>query len=197
MKVIDNETARREDASARRSGRSRLLHFALASCMTITLIGFAACNDEGEDTGPTNQAASNQADSNAPAATASKVAAKTATASNSAANNPATAAIDGDLKTQWNAGGAPPQWIQIDLGEASNLSKVRLNVLQTPAGPSVHEIYGGATPENMSLIGTLESETRDNQWIELNKTANNVRYVRINTVKSPSWVAWREIEVYR
>jgi hypothetical protein len=105
--------------------------------------------------------------------------------------------LDGDTATHWGAGSHPPQWIQLDLGEETSISEVRLCISQTPDGPTTHEVYAGATPEQLKLIGTLAATTQDNQWIELSASANNVRYVKILTVNSPSWVGWREIEVYR
>jgi hypothetical protein len=42
----------------------------------------------------------------------------------------------------------------------------------------------------------LEGDTADSQWLELMAKAQ-VRYVKIVTNKDPSWVGWREIEVYK
>jgi len=102
---------------------------------------------------------------------------------------------DGEVATAWNAGGGPPQWIQFDLGEPIAISQVLLNVGQTPEGPTVHKIYGGPTPDSLDLLGTLNGNTHNGQWLEL-KVTTDVRYLKVVTTKSPSWVAWREIEVY-
>jgi hypothetical protein len=119
------------------------------------------------------------------------------TASSSATTDPPSRVIDGDLSTTWNAGGFAPRWIQLDLGQQYAISKVRLNVAQTPAGHTTHQVYGGSTPNNLSLIGTLDGMTQDGQWLELVSSANNIRYLRISTVASPSWVSWSEIQVFR
>ena len=52
-------------------------------------------------------------------------------------------------------------------------------------------ISGGPSPDNLTPIGTLEGTTTDKEWIELAKPATNVRYIKIETVKSPSWVSSR------
>jgi hypothetical protein len=54
----------------------------------------------------------------------------------------------------------------------------------------VHEIYAGPTPETLKLIGTLKGDTRTNQWLELKAAAADVRFVKVSTVTSPSWVGW-------
>jgi hypothetical protein len=41
----------------------------------------------------------------------------------------------------------------------------------------------------------IDSETDSGQWLELTGRWS-VRYLRITTVRSPSWVAWLEIEAY-
>lgn len=120
------------------------------------------------------------------------------TVSNSGGGNVAPKnAIDRDVTTQWSSGAVPPQWIQLDLGAEVDISKVRLNVSQTPPGPTTHQIYGGATPDQMLLISTLDGVTNDGQWLEVNTPAKKVRYIKITSTKSPSWIAWREIEVYQ
>lgn len=127
-----------------------------------------------------------------------KLAPKAVTASNNAPKDSQPGnVIDGKALTHWSAGGPAPQWIQLDLGEETSVSKVRLSVSQTPAGLTTHEVYGGPSAEQLTLIGTLDAATRDEQWIELDASATNVRYLRVTTVKSPSWVAWREIEVFK
>ena len=75
------------------------------------------------------------------------------------------------------------------------MSRVRLKVSQYPAGQTTHQIYAGATTGSLVLLGSLQGYTQDNQWLEL-YTSRRFRYLKIQTVSSPSWAAWREIEVY-
>jgi hypothetical protein len=115
-----------------------------------------------------------------------------------ASSGPDSAAFvfDHDLQKNWNSGAFAPGWIQLDLGEPVTISRVRLDTQQTPSGPTSHEILGGLTPDSLTSLGTLEGNTADAQWLELHVKAQ-ARYVKIVTLKSPSWVGWREIEVYK
>jgi F5/8 type C domain-containing protein len=105
--------------------------------------------------------------------------------------------VDGDPDTLWNAGAGPPAWIEIDLGEAMAPSLIRLYVAQSPEGATEHRVYGRADAGGAAtLLGTLAGATADHQVLELNSAGwPAVRFVRIETVTSPSWVAWREIEI--
>ncbi len=175
-----------------RGGRLRVF-FALAF-VVLAVLGLNGCAEDNED----NVSRPAAATPNSANPTWAKVTVKTITASNSGPSNAAPSnATDGEIKTQWSAGGPPPQWIQLDLGEESSISKLRFNASQTPTGPTTHQVYGGPTPDQLKLLGTLDGVTQDSQWFEIATPANNVRYLKIDTVKSPSWVAWREIEIYK
>lgn len=120
-----------------------------------------------------------------------------ATASqNHSAPYDASHAINGNLNDLWSAGAFAPQWIQVDLGQAKAISRVRLLVDQLPDGHTTHEVYGGATPDTLTLLGTFDGDTSFHQWLELSSTASNIRYIKVSTTASPSWVGWAEIEVY-
>ena len=114
-----------------------------------------------------------------------------------ASNGPESAAFvfDHDLQKPWNSGGFAPAWIQLDLGQPTTITKVRLYTAQNPPGPTSHQILGGLTPDSLTPLGVLDGNTADAQWLEL-QVKGQVRYLRIVTLKSPSWVAWGEIEVY-
>ncbi|HEX8170602.1 MAG TPA: discoidin domain-containing protein [Thermoanaerobaculia bacterium] len=118
------------------------------------------------------------------------------TASGSAA--PPQRAMDGDLATAWNAGGYPAQFIQFDLGAAYSLKRIRLRVLQSPDGAATHVISGGSSPDPAThrSLGTIDGSFVNGQWLELATAANDIRYLRVSTTSSPSWVAWSEIEIY-
>lgn len=122
---------------------------------------------------------------------------KSARASNSTAVDLPSRSIDGDATTHWSAGGPAPQWIEFDLGEPQAISRIDLNVAQTPSGNTTHEVFGGLSPDKLRLLCSSEHNTDDGQWIKLSCPSENIRYLRVVTEKSPSWVAWREIEVYK
>lgn len=171
--------------------------FTIVVGLAVSLVlGPGGCTGRGDEK---REATQKGAKSSTPAVTptSGKIVPASATASSSTPADLPKRAFDGDVTTAWSAGAFVPCWIQLDLGRPVTISRVRLNVLQTPPGPTTHEVSGGPTPDSLTLIGTLDGHTTDDQWLELNQSANNVRYVKIETLKSPSWVAWREIEIYK
>lgn len=104
---------------------------------------------------------------------------------------PPSNAVDGDPSTTWISGGGPRQWIEIDLGEPRLVGSIRLTVAQDPPGPTVHRVeVDGAT------VHTFEGDTADLDVLEyVFPEPVEARVVRIVTTRSPSWVAWREIDI--
>jgi hypothetical protein len=111
--------------------------------------------------------------------------------------NPAAAAVDGSLESFWSAGAYPQQWIEIDLGVSTPVAALRLYASQTPAGPTVHRVNGRSDGSpNELLLHEFGGTTFDRQMLETSLPGERVvRFVRVETTLSPSWVAWREIEV--
>jgi hypothetical protein len=124
------------------------------------------------------------------------------TASNSEPGYPPIAVLDGDSGTIWDAGSGTTQWIQLDLGTSLAVGKIRLQVAQNPAGATTHVVSAGSDPTQLRTIGTLSQVSSDGQWLELDgydstgDRFGDIRYIRVTTTSSPSWVAWKEIEVY-
>jgi hypothetical protein len=113
--------------------------------------------------------------------------------------NPATHAVDGLMANWWSSGGYPDQWIDIDLGAPVDVGRIRLFIIQYPDGSTTHQILTRAsTGDPWDLRYTFSGVTLDNQVLEDSPAAawTNVRYVRVETTASVSWVAWKEIEVY-
>jgi hypothetical protein len=132
-----------------------------------------------------------------------KIAPTAVTASSTASGNSPWNAVDGNSGTVWNSGASPTQWILLDLGRPMAISKIRLQVSQSTAGWTSHYFDVGPDLANLRVAGTYTNiYTADSGWIEYgivrnnNDPLGNVRYVRIETTKDPSAVAWREIEVY-
>jgi F5/8 type C domain len=107
-------------------------------------------------------------------------------------------AVDGDPNTQWSAGGFPMQWIEVDLGGPSTIGEIRLTVGQWPAGDTVHQLWAGTTQEEMRLVHEFIGDEFDYDVLDYLPITplTNIRYVRLVTTESPSWVSWREIEVF-
>ncbi len=123
---------------------------------------------------------------------------KPATASSTEAGKPASLAVDGDPGTLWSAGDFAPQRIQIDLGDPVTASQITLNISQYPAGETVHRVLGSPVDsDGFVLLGTLRGVTSDGEILVLVNDGSwpAIDALRVETVESPSWVAWREIEV--
>ena len=119
------------------------------------------------------------------------------TASRSLADEPPERAVDEDTSTTWGAGADAPQWIEIDLGAEKTVSEIRLLTSQYPAGETVHEVRVRGEDTVFETVMRFEGATEDLQWLiyQPDTPLENVRYIRIVTLSSPSWVAWREVEV--
>ena len=108
-------------------------------------------------------------------------------------------AIDEDLDTAWSAGSHPEQWIRLDLARPTTVAEVQLLVSQKPAGRTSHvvEVLQKGR-QGFHRIGQVKERTTDGDWLVVRpkRPVPDVRALRIRTVESPSWVAWREIRVF-
>ncbi|MCJ7797332.1 MAG: amidohydrolase family protein, partial [Thermoleophilia bacterium] len=123
---------------------------------------------------------------------------RAASASAALADQQPSNAVDGDLETNWGAGTHPPQRIEIDLGQAFDLDRLVLIPSQFPEGPTVHAIWGRGDAGDYRLLHEFRGSTADGVALEVSPTAAwaAVRYLKIETTESPSWVAWREVQAY-
>ncbi len=122
---------------------------------------------------------------------------KTVEVSESLPDQTAQMAVDGDPNTQWSAGAYPTQWIEIDLGAAYSIGEIHLTVGQWPAGQTVHQVWVGTERGTMQMVYEFKGKEFDFDILNYVPAAPlaNIRFVRIVTTESPSWVSWREIEV--
>jgi hypothetical protein len=121
---------------------------------------------------------------------------RSATASAELVDEPPSNAVDG-THAQWGSGNDAPQYLEIDLGSVVKVGSVRLTVAQFPAGATVHHLYGGVASPATTLLHTIEEATEEGDVLVIDlPAAPELRYLRVLTTASPSWVAWREIEVY-
>ena len=134
-----------------------------------------------------------------PTAAPAPVATMQAQASSQTQDGAPDRAIDGDERTSWNAGVHPPAWIELDLGVEGPVTAIKLLVEQSPEGPTVHHVFIAADNGGYEHVHTFEGITRSGQWLTFTPEAplENVRAVVIETVASPSWVAWREVVILR
>lgn len=119
-----------------------------------------------------------------------------ATASSSGARTPPGQAVDGS-GAMWSAAATAPQWIEIDLGGPQTVGSLRLVVAQYPPGETHHQVWAVLEDGSTTLLADLRGYTMQGQALEpvLAEPVPGVRAIRVETLQSPSWVAWREIEV--
>ncbi len=105
-------------------------------------------------------------------------------------------AVDGDAGTHWSAGDDAIQWIEITLDGPSTISAIRLTPSQYPEGETTHRVLGWVDGK-WTLLGELTGVTRDGTPITITADPvwERVEKVKVETRKSPSWVAWFEIEI--
>lgn len=106
---------------------------------------------------------------------------------------PAADAVDGDPSTWWSSGDGPPQWIEIDFAAEVTISAITLTVSQDPPAAATHVF----SSDGQTLL-EMTQETADFDQIELvpEEPWTEVQRLRIETIDTPSWVAWREIEAF-
>ena len=110
---------------------------------------------------------------------------------------PPANAFDGSVETAWNSGQDPEQRIQVAFSEPRTISVIRLVVAQSPAGAVTHQIWAGPSPDRLTLVHEFVGSLADGDIVEivLDTPFTEASVVRIVTTESPSWVAWREIEL--
>jgi hypothetical protein len=122
---------------------------------------------------------------------------KTVTASASLPDGPPENAVDGS-DAAWNSGGGPSQWIEIDLGQPTAITRIRLHVAQYPEGDTIHQIRVRGADGEWVEIHRFAQHTTGGEWLEFTPESPlpGVQVIRIDTLESPSWVSWAEIEIF-
>jgi hypothetical protein len=124
---------------------------------------------------------------------------KPVTASHSQSDQPPANAVDDNVGTIWNAGADPVQWIQIDLQGTYRVTEIRLLVAQYPNGNTTHRVQiRNSSSGAFQTVHEFQGVTQDDAWLVFHPDTplENVRQIRIQTLHSPSWVAWKDIQVY-
>lgn len=124
---------------------------------------------------------------------------KSATASQSLAEGPPSKAVDGNKDTSWQSGGDAPQWVEIDLGRPYKIEGISLFVDQSPEGNTTHRILGKKNDGdafNELYVFSGNTAFGDELNHQFETPLESIRYIRVETTESPSWVSWQEIEVY-
>jgi hypothetical protein len=112
-------------------------------------------------------------------------------------------ALDGDPETTWNSGGNAPQWIEADVGGPKKLVSIMLLTDHSDklTGDTIHEIWVSDKPIGddrtaATLVHTFKGQAIDRQELKVAFPKEPLaRFVQIRTTQTPSWVAWREIDL--
>ena len=114
------------------------------------------------------------------------------------ADSPPSFVVDGK-RTLWWGSDYGPQWIEIDLGRPSTIRRLELVVAQTPAGDTLHIVRGRDAEGRLHLLKVFARWTGDGDVLRFKpkRPWRGIVSVRLDTLESPSWVAWKEIRVLR
>lgn len=103
-------------------------------------------------------------------------------------------AVDGQ-SSAWVAGDFPPQALTFRLRRPSTIGQLGLAVEQWPPGPTHHRIWATLRDGRRLLLADIERFLHADSTLDLvfDPPVPGVSRLRIETVKSPSWVGWREV----
>jgi hypothetical protein len=114
-------------------------------------------------------------------------------------------ACDGDVNSYWeSANNALPQWVQVDLGAATAISRIVLKLPSSPAWGTRSEtlsVLGSDTGSSFSTIVGPAGYTFDpatGNTVTIRFASTSTRYVRLDVTSTIGWPAGQvsEIEVY-
>ena len=107
---------------------------------------------------------------------------------------------DNNPGTLWNSCGYAPQWVVFEFFEKKEISLIKLYVAQTPAGEAEHRIYFAGGDKKFFEVGKINQLSKEGDILSFKSPeeykTTEVKYLKIQTLKSPSWIAWKEIEVF-
>ncbi|SDO62051.1 discoidin domain-containing protein [Lentzea jiangxiensis] len=91
---------------------------------------------------------------------------------------PASAAVDGDGGTRWSSAWSDPQWLRVDLGASSSLTRVELD--WESAYATAFEIQVSANGDTWQTIRSVTGAAGGRQGYDVTGTG---RYVRVHTTQ--------------
>jgi hypothetical protein len=106
-------------------------------------------------------------------------------------------AVDGRLDTSWQAGASAPQWFEVPLDPLIYIRQIEMVIAQYPNGPTVHRVWAVRADGSRFLLKEFAGVTSDGETLVYKPLSplDGLTSIRIETVQSPSWVAWREVIV--
>ena len=119
---------------------------------------------------------------------------KTATASSAeAAAFPASAAVDGNAGTRWSSAFSDPQWLQVDLGASSAITRVELD--WETAAAKAFQIQVSDDAVTWTSIYSTTTSTGGTQSLTVNGTGRYVRMYGTQRTTGYGYSLW-EFKVY-
>ncbi len=106
---------------------------------------------------------------------------------------PASYAVDGNPETRWSSAFSDPQWITVDLGASTEITKVRLNWEEAYA-----KAYTIEVSDDEATWSTVKSVTRSSEGLDEQELTATGRYLRIRGTKraTPWGYSLYELEVF-
>jgi len=96
----------------------------------------------------------------------------------------------------WNSGGHPIQWFEIDFKREVEVASLVLVTEQLPSPCWTEHVVTGGSEDNPTLVlCEFKGETKTRQILSATDLRACVRYLRVTTTKSLSWVAWHKMLV--
>ncbi len=191
--IVQSALVRTSFAAIRCQPPASLACIVLAALVSVGLAGCSAsAHRDVHAQGPAvGQAAAGQPEANANVALSKPAV--------SSRGKGAEMAVDGRPDTFWSADWWAPQWIELDLLGEFDVENVRLRIRQSEgADETTHLVW--VKRENESewrLFHDFRGSTADGQVLEHSpqRTWTGVRFLRVETVQSNSFVSWNEIQV--
>ena len=123
---------------------------------------------------------------------------KPARASRFTPDGPPEMAFDNSANTYWQSGAGPQQWIEVDLQAPATVREIRLSTSQYPEGDTVHQLFAAGPDHNLRLVHEFRGFTRGDQELKyiFPEPLQDIQILRLVTLESPSWVSWKEIQVF-
>ena len=118
------------------------------------------------------------------------------TATRSDRGQPPRNAIDGK-SASWVAGDFPPQTLTFKLGRPGTVGQLGLAVDQWPPGPTHHRVWATLRDGSKTLVADIERYLHGESTLDFifDPPLPGVVRLDLQTIKSPSWVGWREVSI--
>ncbi len=119
--------------------------------------------------------------------------------SNYTSGSTANFANDGNRCTGWNAGTYAPRWWMVDLRAVTDVRGVTLVPGMSPTTASVvHVLEASNDGSSWRTIRTVSQVMTSGQNYPIDfGTVQSLRYLRVTSTSSPSWISWVDVGVFR